>query len=482
MMNRIQKAWTVLTKPSTKNMMMPPGTNVFMGGGYTRPDGRLLIHGPVAAAFAYQTVDPLKTSVDLISEAAGALPMVIKDAQTGEVIVHSQDNPEDSPMIMAIRSSWEHYNKNLIELICTSKLLFGEVFVEMYANPYGYFKGLKWLNSMAVSINYPQGEIESYTYTGSGRVVTLPRQKVLYFRSFNPMDDVRGYSTTMSILSKAKIEQDFDRFVLGYYSNGAQVGVYVRPKDGQEFHEREWAEFKQSFEKENTGVGNAFKSALLRLPLDIDSMDTFDISEPLQVSGAARDSIRQAFRIPQKLVGIDGAYQFDSETERQFFRTVVGPHVRDIEEVINYRAMPMFEEKGRVFAFDLSDYDADPVSVTALHDRVRLDFQAGVISFNQRAQMTGEEPIDNDFFLIQSNYNMVPVADMGHPLPQPEPAPTMTPPPALGDSGVVADDEASLDDAGVMADDEALLGVVSDRFELPIEQVRALYVQYMSEQ
>lgn len=381
-------------------------------------------------ALAYMLIPALKACVDIISTNLATVPMVLKDSKGN--IVHRTDTSgsAQNDFLAAIERSYKYYGVPLMELWAKSILLYGECVIEKVPTLYDKkYVGLKWLNSVAISIELKIGQDESATvflggenrydevrifhYSGRMNSVTYTEDEVLYSRSFNPIDDIRGYSDALAALGNANITIEFENFVLSFYANNGHPGVIISPKD-RLAGDKQVKEWQRQWQEEFRGSGNQFKTHISGFPFDVQTFDILDISKPLEVSKNAESKILKTFRVSPENLGdtSENGYQFSKETKNAFMQTVVRPLALSISNCINHSGI--IKEFGSTeddlkFGFDFSEYENVAKSDIDKQDVQERRVKSGGISIGQYQRSIGSEVVQgsDDVYMIPQGFVVV---------------------------------------------------------------------------
>lgn len=348
-------------------------------------DGQLSV-SVMGASLAYMYVPEVMSAIDIISESASVVPMVIRDAK-GNEIARSDKNPDDSRLIRAIQNSSRIYGVPLIELMCKSDLLWGMTFVEPLRDSFN------WLNTSFMQIDAPSQKLLGYWYRDGTRQIPYNPDDLIYIRQFHPRDNIYGWSKTFNIMSKANMTLDFDRFTISYYRNGGIPGMMVQFKEKGNLSDAE--ALATMWRKTFRGVDNFFKTHVSHIPLDITALDPIDIGKPLKVANKSGLDILKVYHVPPELVGdtSSNAYQFSAEKKNTFMQTVVQPATIDIEQAFNRsEIIRHYEPEGYTFHLDYSEFQNITENDKARQQMARENFQAGGMEYNDYLTTIGQKP------------------------------------------------------------------------------------------
>jgi len=433
-MNRFIRAWHALRGKDTQSQRnYSPAVWQGLGlSGYGVNAQRDLSYTTLGASLAYQFVPPVKSCIDVIAENGASAPLVVTDGDGNEV-ARSDENPQDSDMLMALEKSWEYHKMSVIDLWIRSHLLWGMTFLEKAENRSGYVKNLHWLNTNSVMIDAPQGIITGYRYYGLDRQVIYTPDEMLYARTFNPGDDVHGFSKTLNILGKANAQLHFEKFRGSYFNNGGQPGfAFIPEADASEDQLKLLANF---WKQELRGVENFFKTLMSPLPGKLEQFDPVDLSKSQGTEDTLYDQIRQGFRVPAELIGDskNNSYQFSDETKNTFMVQTVAPIMSTITEALNRELYPAIDpaayERGYRIMADFSAYSTVSEADLKAQQLAENKFKSGGITHHAYIRELGGEPEQGsqDFWVFPTSVQLIPVGELGQAV---TPA-TQNEPPAL---------------------------------------------------
>ena len=371
-------------------------------------------------ALAYMMIPTLKSAIDAIAENLASVPMGLKDKNGNFVARTDNSGSANNDFLKALEKSYSYYGIPLMQLWVISHLLYGETYVEKVKTFKGHYDGLKWLNPLATSV-YTRATTNSpmflgqdvydrdekfFTYTGTYKSVEYTEDELLYARGFNPVDDVKGYSSALSALSKANITIEFDNFTLAFYANNGHPAVIISPKD-KLVGEKQVAEWQRSWQEKYQGSKNQFKTHISGFPFDVSTFDLLDVSKPMEVSKEAEKSILKAFRMSPEMIGdtTENSYQFSKESKNAFMQTVVKPLALNISNCINHSGIVdafVGEGQGYKFGFDFSEFENVAKSDLDKQQVLEQQLKSGGISLGEYQRKLGNNVVEgaDDTFLF----------------------------------------------------------------------------------
>jgi HK97 family phage portal protein len=181
--------------------------------------------------------------------------------------------------------------------------------------------------------------IEKFIYTVNGKETGFNTDEIVYFRDFNPSDDLGPGVAPIDVCKKAiDVEYYCTRYVSDFFENGAMPGFVLETEDSipETQKDRIVAFFKKTFGAKKGKnlhkfaiMDKGMKVSVLTSELDKMALD--------KVRDQARRDICVAFRVPMILVGaMDAAtYSNAAEARVNFYEDVIFPRVAYLASVIN---------------------------------------------------------------------------------------------------------------------------------------------------
>lgn len=355
--------------------------------------------------------------IEIQATIVSQMPFFITDMDTGEAI-------ENHPLEVALKRARE----DILHRWVMSRLVWGETFLLPYRNRYGYFSDIKWLNNLGMEINDAGGYISSYFYSSlnGGAARQFSADEVVYFRVFNPFDDIRGLSKLETVLLEVGIDQDISRVTRTFFINDARPGLLLIPEN--DLSTAESQAFMDFWRDNFRGSKNAGKPVLLPKNIrEIRPMERAPSGDDVQLREATRREICAAFGIPLSIAGAwdDANYQSAPEQRRSMYEDTIFPLCRDIQREVNRDLMPLFEdERDVMFEFDftkvLALMEDEAKKVTTANSQLL----SGALTLNEYRTEQGYPELPNgDVYYVPAGVQVVKAADIGT-MPSPQPLPT----------------------------------------------------------
>ncbi len=305
--------------------------------------------GPVAVAGmgARDSLSPVRAgflgnpigfrAVRLISEAAGALPLVVQDCAR---------RYETHPLLDLItRPNPAQGRAELFEALYAQLVLSGNAYLEAVRDGAGVVQELHVLRSDRMRV-VPGGDgwPVAYDYTvGSASHRFHLRDGIVpicHIRSFHPLDDHYGLSPFEAARRAVEVHNAASNWSRALLDNAARPSgaiVYKGPDGQGSLSAEQFERLQAEMEAHHQGARNAGRPMLLEGGLDWKPMgfSPSDMEFQKTKEAAARE-IAIAFGIPPMLLGIpgDATYANYQEANRAFYRLTVLPLAQRVSAAV----------------------------------------------------------------------------------------------------------------------------------------------------
>lgn len=373
---------------------------------------------PEGYAYAYVVSVWAYRCVELRANTLNRLEWKVQNRKTQKEI-------PNHPLTVAIRQN----RQRLIRKHEWSKLIWGETFFWILENESRFIKGLRWLNNLYMQVDTTTGRIGPYLYTPQygGTTRQLPSDQVVFFRTDNPFDELRGLSLFETIMLEVGIDRDISRVTKSWYSNDARPGLLLFPEhdlakgQGDELIDKWKANFQ--------GPKNAGKPVIVpKVIKDVKEINRAPNIDDMELRASTRREICAAFGVPLSIAGAwdDAQYQSAPEQRRSFYEETILPEGEEISTDWTEQVLPLFDDSGEnelVFNADkimaLTENALEKVQVA------NSKLVSGGITLNQYRKEIGQGALKNgDVFYVPSGVTRVPVEQIGEPTPvAPQPTP-----------------------------------------------------------
>jgi HK97 family phage portal protein len=234
-----------------------------------------------------------------------------------------------------------------------------------------------------------------YRYTdSSGRIVDIPKDKLLVFKTANPQNWLRGYSP----LEATKYQHNAYEFgsihTMNLFGNqGKMQGILSFMNISKEERKRVERTLREKYTgKKNAGkiMVSGFKPDWLPIASNSSEMQMFDGMNLL------RRDILSMHGVPEALVVSDAKYSNMQEAQRIFAEYTIQPLLKKEESIYNEQLIPRYyqtsqlEQKKLFFKFD-SPIKQDKQADT---ERAVKAYAGGILTLNEARDILGREPLE----------------------------------------------------------------------------------------
>lgn len=284
--------------------------------------------------------------------------------------------------------------------------------------------------------------IRGYVYNIGNEEYFLEPKRVIHFRTRDPYNQFYGMPPLLPAFARMEIDAFMLMFVRAFFENaGVPAGMLTLNRILTRQDKRD---IRTMFRQEQGGP-KGWHSLFV---VDGDGTAKYTpIGAGLNEAGVAMPALDEinetrltgVMRVPQSLVGTrlgnqSAAYSNRKADQQHFWRSRQVPEFERLGAAYS-RALKVFWSDLTRIRFDLSQVEALAEDMKELHDRVRSDFQTGIIGHRETRAALGypaDVPTD-DVFMVPSNLLPTPGAEMIE-IPEPEPEPP-APPLVIGAGG-----------------------------------------------
>lgn len=222
-------------------------------------------------------------------------------------------------------------------------LLTGAAYWLKATNAAGMTTGIRWLNPYTVDTKWDEKSRKlSFTQTiGSKTFGPWGQDEMLYFRDFNPSDDVgRGVSSVDVAIRDAQLLYHMTTFAATYFESGAMPATVLSITGGATPTADDTERIQNSFTKAISGVKNAFRLIALRGDVKLSTL-----TPPLEeltmkdLHEQARRSIALSMGIPVTLLEDASNYATATVHRKSAYRETVIPRAMMFAETMNAQCL-----------------------------------------------------------------------------------------------------------------------------------------------
>lgn len=280
--------------------------------------------------------------------------------------------------------------------------------------------------------------IRRYEYNiGDREPIVLPPEDVLHFKTRNPRSDFYGLPPLAAIAKATDVDNFSLDFVSEYFDHAGVPAGLLTTKGRMPDDVRK--EVQERFARDYGGRGKwhglmVVDGADASFTAMTQSIGSQGLVLP-ELNKIVEARITGAFGVPPTLVGAvigtEASSYGNKKSEREsFWNETLKPLYRELAGPLNRGLRSEFPGVQDI-AFDLSTVGALREDDDKLHNRVRSDITAGILSLEEGRTILGYEPElpAGHTFYVPSNLTQLPSDDVGKPSePPPAPAPVTSAP------------------------------------------------------
>lgn len=248
-----------------------------------------------------------------------------------------------------------------------------------------------------------------YTVPGEPPAVLAAEDAVVFTYTDSPYLEVTGDTPLRAVLREAGILNELTDFVKLLLERGGmpQIALVVDSAKGDELpvekltdEEREL--IRQQFIAKYTGYRNWVGPAIIegmrveKIGFDMNEVAFTDLRDGIDLS------VCRAFRVPppvvQVMAGLETSYGQLLEQSMKLLQMYTANPLRSrLDGALSRQLLPEFDPRPNIdLGFDTSRVDALQEDEKAVHERARLDWDAGMLTLDEARQRIGEEALNNE--------------------------------------------------------------------------------------
>jgi len=224
--------------------------------------------------------------------------------------------------------------------------------------------------------------LRGWVYTSpDGEQIPLELDEVIQLRRPNPLDPYRGLSPVLSILPDLDTGRYAAEWSRAFFQNSAQPGGVIEVP--VHLNDDEFDEFRARWAEQHKGVGNAHKVAIVEYGAKwSDRTISQRDMQFVELRGATRDAIREAYGIPKFAVGdLEDVNRAVAEAAKAWFaEQLTVPRLERIKGALNNELLPMYGPMGEGLEFDYCDPVPPDTTVEAEQLTARANAAAALIA------------------------------------------------------------------------------------------------------
>lgn len=234
--------------------------------------------------------------------------------------------------------------------------------------------------------------------------------EVFYSRYYNPINPLRGLSPAHAAAMSIDVNNQGRRWNLSLLQNGAALSGIISSKGPLSKEQVE--SIRERFNRKHAGADNAGKVVAVDEVEGVDFTPISQTAKDVQWGDLSRMTALECaivWGVPPEIIGHDASktYANYEEARRAFYLEKVIPLMDFIYGELNTSLVPLFGED-LWLDYDTEAIDALSDDVNELHERVREDIDATLITINEGRESIGREKVDGGDVLL-SDLRKVPL-------------------------------------------------------------------------
>ena len=262
--------------------------------------------------------------------------------------------------------------------------------------------------------------IQGFVYEWQGRRVPLLPEEVIWFRHFNPLDELSGFSPVAALRLSADMGIDALKYNRNVFKYGLMFGnVAIETESTPTDSDME--DFYKRLKNRFAGPDNAFRPLVMGAGMKATNLG-FSPREMEYVATLrwALEDVSRVFGIPKPMLADleNATYSNIQQAELIFWRNTIVPLLMFLQEELNEMLIPQFGPDLFV-EFDLTDIEALQANINEVSMRQREDIKVGVLTINEVRAERNLKPLPwGDSFwvpltMMPVTSNVAPLAPFG---------------------------------------------------------------------
>lgn len=202
-------------------------------------------------------------------------------------------------------------------------------------------------------VPHPTKYLSGYVYCGpEGERVPFQLDEVIFLRRPNPLDSYRGMGPVQSLLADLDSTRYSAEWNRNFFANSAEPGGIIEVPEVLD--DTAFNQLRERWNEQHKGVANAHRVAILEHGKWIDRKFTQRDMQFVELRGASREIIREAYRIHGHMLGLTGDINLANAraADVTFARYLMVPRLERIKQALNNDLLPMFGTTGEGLEFD----------------------------------------------------------------------------------------------------------------------------------
>lgn len=283
------------------------------------------------------------------------------------------------------------------ENVIAFRLLSGESYIER-VGPNDQRKPPKELYSLRPDrtrplVGTPTEPFAGVEYQAAGGIQKIPASHVLFWKTFNPLDDFRGLPPLVAAARSVDQNNSAQAFNVSLMQNQARPsGLLILESD--QVTQADVDDFRAELETNWKGTNNVGRPAVLTkgIKWQQTSLTPEEVSW-MEGQKLSASQIAIAFGVPPQLLGIEGSLTFANyaEARKAFYLETVLPLMDQLVDELNRWLVPMFGGNLRI-AYDVDNIEALNEDRGKVWERTTKAWIAGVLQLDDAREALGFDP------------------------------------------------------------------------------------------
>jgi HK97 family phage portal protein len=302
---------------------------------WTKGEEYLLLPGTVQVPMAQ--VASVYVAVDRISEGLTKIPMKL---QSGENLI------DKHPFLTTLHRASEHLRGGQLMYATAAHLMLqGEAFWVVMSERRDVMS--KQTAPQRIRIANPNKmnprvnddlSVTAWEMNTDNGVVVLPPDAVVFFKLYNPTNEIRGLAPLSAARLEYELEWKSGRWNELFYEQGARPPFYVfRPPEAAPLPPHRMAEMREMFEDEYTGISRGRRVPFMPPGSELRSIGISQTDmDFLEGRRFSREQILSVFGVPPAVAGVFeyANYANSSEQKRYFWNHTLRPLASLVQDTV----------------------------------------------------------------------------------------------------------------------------------------------------
>lgn len=317
------------------------------------------------------------------------------------------------PVVDLVRKPNPFYTgRVLAKIIALSILTDGNAYVVKIRNGIKRPVQLWWVPHWMMQPVWDQGEgaafIRAYQFIRDYEIIEIPAADVIHFRDgLDPRNDRLGLAAVKAQVREICTDNEASGYTASILRNAGVPGLVAMPKGATRIDKGQGDRLRDKVRDALTGDMRGDTMVMLTGEMEIKTLGFSPEEMRLdKLPAKAEARVCASLGVSPMVVGLSDpnkTYSNLAEANSAGWRHCIVPLQDLVAETLRYQLLNEFgDPETLTIEFDYSEVEALQEDLKALHDRVREDWKANLISQNEARDQIGFEPDpDGDKFLFQ---------------------------------------------------------------------------------